>query len=174
MNDSFIAVSAMIIYVFVDQWVFRCQRVGRGVLLVAKDSFVAQQELFSSLMPSQYVTAVWLSRLLWILAAWFAWRAWGWYGLASILLYVFVFNMFVGSFLDRVSPWPSYERIIALFRKRISSGAAGYEAIPLVLTIARIEKQMAEGVHFEAATVGVWMARSRAGPTQALVKEGSL
>ena len=151
----FTAITLLVLYAVLEQWIFRCQRVGRGILLLAKDSSACRPHL-SVLMPTRFVVAVWFSYVLWISAAFFAWRAWRWWGVIGVVLYVFIFGVFV----DQVSPWPLYNKLLRLIRKRIESGAAGFEAIPLVLYIDQIERQLAAGVHFERATVGVWCSRS--------------
>lgn len=150
------AIALLVLYAVLGQWVFRCQRVGRGILLLARDSAAGHPRLLSALMPTRFVVGVWISYVLWISAALFAWRAWRWYGVIGVVLYVFVFSVFI----DQVSPWPSYNKLLRLIRERIESGAAGFEAIPLVLYIGQIERQLAAGVHFERATVGVWFSRS--------------
>ncbi len=154
MSNAVVAVALFLPFVLLDQWAFRCQRVGRGILLLTSDG-AAALHLLSRLMPMQFVVAVWLARLLWVSSAVFAWRAWGWPSLVGILLYRFV----LGSFVDRISPWPSYSRLLHLIRERIVSGEAGFESIPLLLYISRVERQLAEGADFEKVTVGVWRAR---------------
>jgi hypothetical protein len=162
------AITLLVLYVVLEQWVFRHQRVGRGILLLAKDSAASYPRLLSALMPTRFVVGVWISYVLWISAAFFAWRAWRWYGAIGVVLYVFVFSVFI----DQVSPWPSYNKLLRLIRKRIESGAAGFEAIPLVLYIGQIERQLAAGVHFEKATVGVWFSRSN-GATRSQEADGA-
>jgi hypothetical protein len=62
--------------------------------------------------------------------------------------------------IDTISPWPSYRKLLNLIRRRITSGAAGLEAITLLPTVTQIDQQLAEGMHFEKVTVGVWLSRA--------------
>lgn len=156
MSSQVAAVLLFALYAVNTQWAFRCQRVARGVLLVARDSAAAHQGLFASLVPSSYVASIWIGRLLWIASAFFAWHAWSWYGLGAVAAYGFT----VGTLVDTISPWPSHHRLLGLIKRRISSGAAGVEAITLLPTIHQIERQLAAGTHFEKATTGVWLSRA--------------
>lgn len=160
MNDGAIAVLLFITYVVNSQWAFRCQRVARGILLVARDSAAAHSNLFGGLVPMSYVASVWIGRLLWIGAAFFAWRAWHWWGLVPVVVSGFT----LGTFIDTLSPWPSYRKLLNVIERRITSGAAGLEALTLLPTVRQIDQQLAEGLHFEKVTVGVWL--SRAVPTR--------
>ncbi len=154
MSNAVIAVALFIPFVFLDQWAFRCQRVGRGILLLTREGAAALSRL-PRVLPFRFALAVWSASFLWIASAVFAWRAWGWPSLIVIISYRFVLEYFV----DRFSPWPSYLRLLLLIRAHIVSGEAGFESIPLLLYIARVERQLAEGADFEKVTVGVWRAR---------------
>ena len=134
----------------------RCQRVARGVLLVARDSAAAHRNLFASLVPTSYVASIWIGRVLWIGSAFFAWHTWRWYGLVALVAYGFT----LGTLVDTISPWPSYHKLLNLIKRRITSGVAGREAITLLPTIHQLEQQLAAGVHFEKATTGVWLTRA--------------
>ena len=157
MSDVQISILSLLLYTVTAQWAFRCQRVGRGILLLAKDSAAAHPDLFSRLMPTRFIAALWISRVLWITGAIFAWRAWGWPGPIGVFLYMFLQGLFV----DNISPWPSYGHLLQLIRRRLESGALGFEGASLMLYVYHIEGQMAEGVHFEDATTGVWISRAR-------------
>jgi hypothetical protein len=165
MNDRAIAALLFIAYAVNSQWAFRCQRVARGILLVARDSAAAHGSLFGSLAPTSYVVSIWLGRLLWIGAAFFAWRAWNWWGLISVVIYGFT----LGTLVDTISPWPSYRRLLNLIRRRITSGSAGLEAITLLPTVHQIDQQLAGGMHFEKVTVGVWLSRAVPKPAASTV-----
>lgn len=162
MTDAAAAVALFLPFVLVEQWAFRCQRVGRGILLLAKDGAAAHGNLLSRLMPTRFVVAVWLSHLLWIAAAVFAWRAWGWPSLVVMLLYRFV----LGAFVDGISPWPSHSRLLHLIRERIESGKVGDDGIVLLLYIPEVQRQLAEGADFERITVGPWIARTGRSPDE--------
>lgn len=163
MSDSAIAVLMFALFAVVEQWCFRCQRVGRGILLRAKDGAAAYSGIFSHMMPTRFVVAVWLGRILWISAAVFAWRAWRWPGLIAVFLYPFV----VVAWVDIISPWPSHSHLLSLIHRRISSGAVGVEGAFLLIYVSRIEKEMRQGISFEKATLGAWLSRaSEAMPTK--------
>lgn len=156
MTDAAIAAILFVIYAVNDQWAFRCQRVGRGILLLARDSAAAHPDLFASIMPSRYVASVWLGRLIGVGAAVFAWRAWPWYGVLPVIVYAFV----LGAWVDVISPWPSYRKLLGLIRDRVHTGAGGVEAMLLLPAIQHIQQQLEAGVHFEKATTGVWLSRA--------------
>lgn len=156
MNGRAIAVLLFIGYAVNRQWAFRCYRVARGILLVARDSAAAHRNLFASLVPTSYVASIWVGRLLWIGAAFFAWRAWSWWGLVALVVYGFT----LGTFIDMISPWPRYRKLLNLIQRRITSGAAGFEAMSLLPTVHQIDQQLAEGMHFEKVTVSVWLSRA--------------
>jgi len=156
MSDATFAAILFFLYAINSQWAFRFQRAGRGLLLLAFDSATAHRQLFSSLMPTSYVASIWVGRLLWISCAVFAWRAWHWYSLLGLIFYGFL----LGSWVDRVSPWPSYARLLNLIQKRIASGGAGLEAMALLSTIGHIQEKLEAGMHFEAVTTGAWISRA--------------
>lgn len=159
------AISLLIIYAVLSQWAFRCQRVARGILLLAKDSASDHPELFSSIMPTKFVTVMWLKRGVWLAAVIFIWKSWRWYGVVPLAFY----SIAVGVWIDEISPWPSYDRLLRLVKSRISSGAAGLQATMLLPTIHRVEDEMSSGVPFEDATTGVWLGRA----TEAAIRRNS-
>jgi hypothetical protein len=59
MNDPAIAVLLFIAYAVNSQRAFRCQRVARGILLVARDTAAAHRNLFGSLVPTSHVASIW-------------------------------------------------------------------------------------------------------------------
>ena len=150
------AILFFLVYAVLDQWAFRCQRVGRGILLVARDTAARERSLFGAIMPTQFVTAMWFKRLLWLACTYFSWKAWGWWALLPLLLYAFV----LGAWVDTLSPWPSYSRLLALFKDRIQTGHAGLEALTLSSTINHIEQQLASVAPFEKVTTGAWLNRA--------------
>lgn len=143
-------------YILLDQWAFRCHRVATGLLRRDRDSASQDPVLFSKLMPTQYVAAIWFARILWITGAVVAWRSWGWIGVAVVVAYVFVLS----SPIDAISPWPSYAKLLGLIRSRIQSGAVGVDGVFLLASLSQIEEEMSRGTHFEAATTGVWLSRA--------------
>lgn len=155
-SSQALALGLFIAYAIVGQWAFRCQRVARGLLLLAKDTAAGHPQLFSNIMPGRFISAMWLKRLLWLACAFFAWRAWRWYGVGPLLLY----GLVLGTWVDKLSPWPSYSRLLKLVKDRVQSGAAGFEAMFLLSTIRHVEGQLTAGVPFEKATTGVWLGRA--------------
>lgn len=164
------SLSNAVLYAAIDQWAFRCQRVGRGILLLAKDSAAAHPHLFSQMMPGSFVNAIWLKRGVWLACAFFAWKLWRWWGVAPL----FVYGIFLGVWIDGISPWPSYQKILALIEDRISSGRAGIEVFGLLPVIEHLEGQMASGVHFEKATFGVWLGRGVEAAQRANLRDSAL
>jgi hypothetical protein len=131
MTDPAVAVILFLIHGINFQWAFRCQRVGRGILLLALDGVATHRELFASIMPSGYSSSIWLGRLIWVGAAVFAWRAWAWFGVFLVIIYPFA----LAALVDNISPWPSYSKLLGLIRDRILTGAAGTEGMVLLPTI---------------------------------------
>ncbi len=156
MTDPQIFGLLFVLYLLNFQWAFRCQRVGRGILLLAKDSLAQHRALFSSIMPGRYVASIWLGRILFIAAAIFAWRSLGWLGLVGLILS----RLAVAALVDRVSPWPSYRRLLRLVRTRVIGRAEHPEALSLLPAISHVEAELDRGVHFEAATAGAWVERA--------------
>lgn len=154
MADAALA-ALIVLYAFNSQWGFRFQRVGRGILLRAHDTAAGKSQVFAKIMPGSYVASVWLGRVLWLSGLLLGWRAWGWYILPMLLAYSF----FIGAWVDGVSPWPSYSRLLAAITRRIDEGRAGVEGLVLLPTIKQIEADMAGGAHFEAASTDVWLKR---------------
>jgi hypothetical protein len=159
--DGFLAAIFFVAYAVNVQWAFRCQRVARGILLLAKDGAARHHGLMSSMLPTRYVVTIWVGRLLWLAAAVFAWRAWRWYGLTPMFLYGIV----LGSFVDVVSPWPSYAGLLRLVKLRVvrlslSLEMYSVEGLHLLSTIKHIEQQLAAGARFESATCDVWINRA--------------
>jgi hypothetical protein len=156
MTATTIAATLIGLYVINDQWAFRCQRVGRGILLLDRDSAAAYPGLAASIMPGRYIASVWIGRLLFGGAVVAAWRAWGWFGVVPLLAYV----LLLGTLLDVVSPWPSYRWLLRLFEERIHTGAAGAEAMSLLPTIDHLRRELEAGGSFEAVTTGAWLSRA--------------
>lgn len=131
MTDPAVAVILFLIHGVTFQWAFRCQRVGRGIVLLGLDSVATHRELFASIMPSGYSASVLLSRLIWVGAALFAWRAWAWFGVLLVIIYPFA----LAPLVDNISPWPSYSKLLGLIRDKVLTGAAGAEGVILLPTI---------------------------------------
>lgn len=150
-------VGLFIAYILNDQWGFRFQRVGRGILLRALDTAAAYPHLFSRMMPPSYVASVWLGRLLWFICLIVGWQQWGGYVLLVLLAHTFV----LGAWIDSISPWPSYQRFLHAISSRLERGEAGVEGLLLISTIDHIKSEMRSGAHFEAVTTDVWLKRDR-------------
>lgn len=150
------AVLVFILYALLEQWTFRCQRVSRGILLLARDTAAGLPDLHASLTPGRMILLMWLKWLSWLVCGVCTWRAWGWWGIGILLLYSFL----VGALVDIVSPWPSYARLLRLHDDHVLSGQAGAEAVTLRPWILHLLKQVRAGVPFEKATTGVWMNRA--------------
>ena len=161
-TEQVIAALLFLLYAVNDQWAFRCQRVARGILLLAIDDAAAHQHLFTEMLPGRYVASVWLGRLVLLSTVVLAWRAFGWLGPAAILAYAFVF----GAWVDGFSPWPRHSRIVALIQARLKRGKAGLEGRLILPTVERIDHELARGADFEAVTTGVWVSRATAPRTQ--------
>lgn len=155
-DSGILAIAIFLVYALLSQWTFRCQRVGRGLLLLARDTAAGHPSLFSAIMPTRFVNLTWVKRIAWLACAYFAWKAWSSWGLALLLGY----GLLLGAWIDTVSPWPSYSTLLGLIKDRIRTGRAGVEAFTLGPAINEVEKAMAAGIHFEKATTGRWINRA--------------
>jgi hypothetical protein len=144
-------------YALLHQWTFRCQRVSRGILLLAKDTAAGVPELHTRTMPDRMAALMAVKWLLWIGCGVFVWRAWHWWGIIVYLVYGF----FLFSYLDIISPWPSYSGLLGLHEARLRSGKAGFDSyVSLHPWIQHIKQEMANGVAFETTTTGAWLGRA--------------
>ena len=157
---SILAVGLLVVYAALTQWAFRCQRVGRGILLLTHDSAAAHADLLSSILPRRFVTAVWAKRAVWISCACFAWVSWRWWGLGALL----AGEILIIAVLEPMCPWPSHAEMLQLIKRHITSGRPGVEAVLLLPTLEALEEHVASGGDFEKATCGVWLRR----PSEAL------